>query len=123
MRFHGFDSVEHFLEAFRKDKHPWVVSVKSYKRIKESDWTFRDERIRVKTIPYGDPMSDIRDDKPECVKLVLVEMDIPADVPGWYLFNEDFSAYYATGTKDCYVHALAAWGYVWTGEQEDICTG
>lgn len=100
--------------------YPWLVTRQIWRRIGDSPmWPH--ERVIEEAMPYGDPVTDIREEKPEKVLLVLVTGFTPTAALSGHLFAVDGSAYFAFGEYRALESALIDWGYVAETGEDIVC--
>ena len=111
MKFHGFDSVRTWLNVFKRlNDTQWHVMLQYYHRQSNSDLA-RTDRITSKTLPYGDIVSDIYNDKPNELAVVRVTRKSPTASEGMHLFSPNFEKYYGDGLRNDVKKSLNEWGY------------
>ena len=112
MRFHGFESVDAWLAEFPRLKdNQWFVTRQTWKRDPGKPLFPCGFPVSSDAVPYGDPITDIRDDEPEAVDLVCVTINTPTAAWIGHLFRTDLSAYYGDGDSTKMIDALVACGF------------
>ena len=127
MRFHGFPSVEAWLDEFKRLKdYPWVVTRQTWKRGTPPSWFTADDwpDFTDSAVPYGDPVTDIRVARPDALTIVTVTGNTLTAGVATHLFSEDLSEYYGcTDPVMARIKLLDVVNYRRDGDAQIICDG
>lgn len=115
MRFHGFDSVQEYINAcISSHFHTYV---RTYTRRGPSDYGRHVPGVTLETLPYGDPIASIADDDPDTLRVVSIITDSPTARLCYNVFDAEYTAFYASGV-DSPAELMAAWGFAEEAQEQ-----